>query len=140
MNVATQADRDLFITITQQDDYTADSINAGLAFTGEIELIALYRQNAELRAKEYWYRQGKDDQHQTATDRIEALTAENERLREALEAAWKQATTMRNASKLVSPYPDDHAKRSIWVRSLYHEGKRLHELLKPTRAALGDTQ
>lgn len=69
------------------------------------------------------------------TDRIEVLTAEVERLREALDAAWRHATTMRNASKLVSPYPNDHAKRSIWVRSLYHEGKQLHETLKPARAA-----
>jgi hypothetical protein len=75
-----------------------------------------------------------------AADRIEALTAENERLRAALDEVWKQATTMRNASRLVSPYPTDHAKRRIWVRSLYHEGKRLLELLKPARAALGDTQ
>ena len=47
----TQADRDLFITITQQDACTADSINSGLQFTGEIELIALYRENAELKER-----------------------------------------------------------------------------------------
>lgn len=51
MTKTTQADRDLFITITQQDAFTADSINNGLQFTGEIELIALYRESAELKER-----------------------------------------------------------------------------------------
>lgn len=64
MTKITQADRDLFITITQQDDYTADSINIGLQFTGEIELIALYRENAELKERAKivaWLRDGGAD-------------------------------------------------------------------------------
>ena len=51
MTKITQADRDLFITITQQDDCTSDNINLGLQFTGEIELIALYRENAEFKER-----------------------------------------------------------------------------------------
>jgi len=75
-----------------------------------------------------------------AADRIEAQAAEIERLRGALETAWKHATQMRNASKLVGPYPNDPSAHRVWQRSLYHEGKRLHELLKPIRAALGETE
>lgn len=73
-----------------------------------------------------------------AADRIEALEAENERLRGALEAVWKEATTMRNASKLVGPYPKDPASNRVWARSMYHAGKKLHELIKSIRAALGE--
>ena len=57
-------------------------------------------------------------------------------LSEALVLAWAEATRMRNAAKLVGPYPNDQAKNAIWQRSLYHEGKRLHEILKPYRQAL----
>lgn len=73
-------------------------------------------------------------------DRIEALEAENERLRGVLEAVWKEATTMRNASKLVGPYPKEPANNRVWARSMYHAGKKLHELIKPIRAALGEKQ
>ena len=74
-----------------------------------------------------------------AADRIEALEAENERLRGALDAVWKEATTMRNASKLVGPYPTNPADNRIWARSMYHAGKRIMEMLKPARAALEGT-
>lgn len=71
-----------------------------------------------------------------AADRIEALEAEVERLRGVLEVVWKEATTMRNASKLVGPYPNEPANNRIWARSMYHAGKRIMEMLKPARAAL----
>lgn len=70
----------------------------------------------------------------------EALEAENERLRGVLEAVWKEATTMRNASKLVGPYPKEPASNRVWVRSMYHAGRNLHALIKPVRAALGEKQ
>ena len=57
-----------------------------------------------------------------AADRIEALTAENERLREAL-------TTAKNALNLLSHGEGDDY-RMEW----------LEEVLAKTRAALGDTQ
>ena len=47
--------------------------------------VLLFNFQAETkRANDYWYRQGRDDQYATHADRIETLTAENERLREAL--------------------------------------------------------
>lgn len=69
-----------------------------------------------------------------------ALEAEIERLRGALEAVWKEATTMRNASKLVGPYPKEPANNRVWARSMYHAGRKLHALIKPVRAALGEKQ
>ena len=71
-----------------------------------------------------------------AADLIETQAREIERLREALDAVWKEATTMRNASKLVGPYPTNPADNRIWARSMYHAGKRIMEMLKPARAAL----
>lgn len=65
---------------------------------------------------------------------VEGLRAENARLRETVDAVWKEATTMRNASKLVGPYPTEPSKHRVWVRSMYHAGKKLHELMKPIRA------
>jgi hypothetical protein len=48
--------------------------------------VLLFNFQAETkRAIDYWYRQGRDDQYATHADRIEALTAENERLRFALD-------------------------------------------------------
>lgn len=73
-------------------------------------------------------------------DQIETQAAEIEKLREALEAVWKEATTMRNASKLVGPYPTQPEKNRLWARSMYHAGKRIMEMLKPFRAALGETK
>lgn len=61
------------------------------------------------------------------------VIAENERLREALELAWKEAGRMRKASELVGPYPNDPKAHKVWVRSLYHAGKDLMEKLKPFR-------
>lgn len=78
--------------------------------------------------------------HAEAADRIEALEAENERLRGMLEVVWKEATTMRNASKLVGPYPKEPANNRVWARSMYHAGRKLHALIKPVRAALGEKQ
>lgn len=75
-----------------------------------------------------------------AKARIEAQAAEIEKLREALEAVWKEATMMRKASKLVGPYPTQPEKNRIWARSMYHAGKRIMEMLKPFRAALGETK
>ncbi len=71
-----------------------------------------------------------------AAARITALEAREAELVGALNAAWAQATQMRNAAKLVGPYPNDHAKNRIWARALYHEGKTLHSILKPARALL----
>ena len=68
------------------------------------------------------------------------LRAEIERLRGVLEAVWKEATTMRNASKLVGPYPKEPANNRVWARSMYHAGRKLHALIKPVRAALGEKQ
>ena len=68
-----------------------------------------------------------------AADRIEAQAAEIARLSEALSAVWKEASTMRGASKLVGPYPNEIGKHRIWARSMYHAGKRIMELLKPAR-------
>ncbi len=68
-----------------------------------------------------------------------ALEARDARIRElegALGDVWKKATQMRNASKLVGPYPNDQSKTRLWAQSLYHAGKELMELLKPTRAIL----
>lgn len=79
-------------------------------------------------------------QRLAAADRIEALQAEVERLRGVLEAVWKEATTMRNASKLVGPYPKEPANNRVWARSMYHAGRKLHALIKPVRAALGEKQ
>ena len=93
-----------------------------------------------LRAQGNWYVDNAYNLPLRAADRIEALEAENERLREALEVVWKEATTMRNASKLVGPYPKEPANNRVWARSMYHAGKKLHELIKPVRAALGEKQ
>lgn len=71
---------------------------------------------------------------------MEEAKAEIEKLREALEAVWKEATMMRKASKLVGPYPTQPEKNRIWARSMYHAGKRIMEMLKPIRAALGETK
>jgi hypothetical protein len=72
----------------------------------------------------------------TNEELIAALVAEVERLREVIEAAWAKATQMRNAASLVGPYSRDHAKNRVWARSLYHEGKELHSIMKPAREAL----
>lgn len=53
----TQADRDLLIHIIAPDIDTLEQINAGQAFTLEVQRIAEHR----LKAARYWYRQGKDD-------------------------------------------------------------------------------
>ena len=55
-------------------DAQADHITALTA-----ERDAAVAENARLR--DYWYRQGKDDQHQMDVERIEAQAAEIERLR-----------------------------------------------------------
>ena len=75
-----------------------------------------------------------------ANDTMAEAKAEIEKLREALEAVWKEATTMRTASKLVGPYPTQPEKNRLWARSMYHAGKRIMEMLKPIRAALGETK
>lgn len=79
-----------------------------------------------------------------AATQDEALAAWNRRagqshdagLLAALEAAWQQSVKMRNAAKLVGPYPNDPAKTKIWQRSMYHAGKDLQNVLKPARAAI----
>lgn len=47
MTKITQADRDLFIELTNPDDYTAETINLSLGYTGEVKAIAAYREQAE---------------------------------------------------------------------------------------------
>ena len=93
-----------------------------------------------LREQAYFADRSAEDAFNEAAGRIEALEAENERLRGALEVVWKEATTMRNASKLVGPYPKEPTNNRVWARSMYHAGKKLHELIKPVRAALGEKQ
>ena len=66
----------------------------------------------------------------------EAAKGERTRMREALEAAWQQSIKMRNAAKVVGPYPNDPAKNKIWQRGMYHAGKDLQDVLKPARAAI----
>lgn len=62
-----------------------------------------------------------------------------EGMRGALDVAWQEAHKMRNASKLVGPYPNDPAANRVWARSLYHAGKDLATKLKPFRALKGAT-
>lgn len=62
----TQADRELFITISNADGQMAERILCGQAFTWEVEQIARHRQSAA----EYWYRQGNDDGYQTTVEAI----------------------------------------------------------------------
>lgn len=87
-----------------------------------------------------WFDQFEEQEQlrDNAEQRLSVVEAENERLRGVLEAVWKEATTMRNASKLVGPYPKEPANNRVWARSMYHAGKKLHELIKPARAALGE--
>ena len=82
----------------------------------------------------------REDAERPLLEHIEALEAENAKLREALEIAWSEAQKMRNASKLVGPYPNDAYASRIWSRSLYHAGKDLMDKLKPARQALGEIQ
>ena len=69
-----------------------------------------------------------------AQARIAELEAERDRARGALDVAWQEAHKMRNASKLVGPYPNDPAANRLWARSLYHAGKDLATKLKSFRA------
>lgn len=72
--------------------------------------------------------------HRTAA---EASSKRREQeLVEALEIAWAEAHKMRNASKLVGPYPNDPQATRIWARGLYHAGKDLCAKLKPYRDLL----
>lgn len=86
------------------------------------------------RHRQYGYDQGYYDGQR------DRPPTQSDALREALEAVWKEATTMRNASKLIGPYPKEPANNRVWARSMYHAGKKLHELIKPVRAALGEKQ
>lgn len=61
--------------------------------------------------------------------------AERDRLKAALDIAKDHAKQNQRARDLVSPYPNDHAKRIVWEKALYHEGKGLWAKL---RKALGD--
>ena len=60
--------------------------------------------------------------------------AERDRLKAALDIAKAHAKQNQRARDLVSPYPNDHAKRIVWEKALYHEGK---DLLHKLRKALG---
>lgn len=51
--------------------------------------------------------------------------------RDALEAANKAATTMRNSSKLVGQYPNDPKRNHDWVKARYHDGREIHAITKP---------
>lgn len=70
--------------------------------------------------------------HRLATEA--EFAAREAALVEALEIAWAEAHRMRNAAKLVGPYPNDRVATKVWARSLYHAGKDLCEKLKPYRA------
>lgn len=65
---------------------------------------------------------------------MKMATAERDRLKAALDIAKAHAKQNQRARDLVSPYPNDHAKRIVWERALYHDGKDLWDKL---RKALG---
>ena len=67
-------------------------------------------------------------------DNLEKVVAERDRLKAALDIAKAHAKQNQRARDLVSPYPNDHAKRIVWEKALYHEGKDLWDKL---RKALG---
>ena len=59
-----------------------------------------------------------------------------ETLAGALDDVWKEATAMRNSSKTVGHYHTDHKLNSVYHRTRYHAGKKIMEMLKPSREAL----
>ena len=67
--------------------------------------------------------------------KLSAAELERDRLKAALDIAKDHAKQNQRARDLVSPYPNDHAKRIVWEKALYHEGKGLWAKL---RKALGD--
>ena len=56
--------------------------------------------------------------------------------REALEAANKAATTMRNSSKLVGQYPNDPKRNQDWIKTRYHDGREILAITKPALAQI----
>ena len=77
--VVTDADREVFIRLSGPDDEGANRIRRGLTYTWEVGLIARHRQAA--------YAAG----YQAAADRIEALEAEVEQLRDTPNHIWAEA-------------------------------------------------
>lgn len=76
-----------------------------------------------------WNRRFPDPQLAAERARADALA-------DVLEAVWKHATFMRSGTeKVVGPYPNHVEHHRVWKRSLYHEGKRIMELIKPVRKA-----
>ena len=70
-----------------------------------------------------------------AADALTALKAERDALVDTLTAVHAFAKRMRHANRLVGPFPNDPKANSAWVRTLYHEGKDLVKILKPSLAA-----
>ena len=71
---------------------------------------------------------------------LTALAERDAKLRvamEALEAANKAATTMRNSSKLVGQYPNDPKRNQDWIRTRYHDGREILAITKPALARIG---
>lgn len=67
------------------------------------------------------------------TDEAKALV---ETLAGALDDVWREATAMRNSSKTVGHYHTDHKMNQTYHRTRYHAGKKIMEMLKPSREAL----
>ena len=59
-----------------------------------------------------------------------------ETLAGALDDVWREATAMRNSSKTVGHYHTDHKMNQTYHRTRYHAGKKIMEMLKPSREAL----
>jgi hypothetical protein len=105
------------------------------------ELIATLRGTATLPARNSFPAPKVVQLGPEAADALEAAQARIVELEQQLAAArggigvaWQEAHKMRNASKLVGPYPNDPAASRLWARSLYHAGKDLAAKLKPFRA------
>ena len=62
------------------------------------------------------------------------LLARNAELEAVIAAVRVFAKRQRGASKLVGPYPDKPQLHREWVRTLYHEGRALLNILKPALA------
>ena len=61
--------------------------------------------------------------------KLSAAEAERDRMKAALDVAKDHAKQNQRVRDSVSPYPNDHAKRIVWEKTLYHEGKDLWDKL-----------
>lgn len=91
---------------------------------GALEALAGERDAWEKAAREHL------DWRERNRERANAAEAERDRLKAALDIAKAHAKQNQRARDLVSPYPNDHAKRIVWEKALYHEGKDLWDKLR----------